>query len=181
MGFKRIVAPPPRRRVIAAPGTELGGRLIADTPAEESTEGQKSHKREPNSGSFQKGLSGNPNGRPKKAKGAKAISRKALLEVVDVKMAGERSRKMTVFEALVKKERAAAFAGDWRARNTMFTLARWALVDRDDEQTNVETPAVTAAGELTDTGQAILDWFAEEVRAGAIGTRSEGGDNAQSH
>ena len=84
---------------------------------------------------------------------------------------------MTAFEALVMKERAAAFAGDWRARNTMFALGRWALIDRDDEQGDVETPAVNAAGELTDTGQAILDWFAHEVRASAVTTLSEGGDH----
>ncbi|WP_340318329.1 DUF5681 domain-containing protein [Rhizorhabdus argentea] len=149
----------------------MGNRLIADMPlddadADDAASGKKpGRKREPNSGSFAKGVSGNPHGRPKKAKGSKAIVRKVLLEAVDVRVKGDRKKKMTTFQALVMQERKAAFDGDWRARNTMFALARWALVDLDDEASDIETPAVDASGELTDTGRAIVDWFAQEVRA----------------
>jgi hypothetical protein len=175
MSSKIIVVPPPRRRIVKTPEAEPGERLVADMPLEEEG-GDARRKREPNSGSFQKGQSGNPKGRPKKAKGSKAIVRKILLEVVEVKVKGDRKKKATVFEALVMKERAAAFAGDWRARNTMFALGRWALIDRDDEQGDVATPAVTATGGLTETGKAILDWFAHEVRSNDPDAPADGGE-----
>lgn len=176
MTDKPIITPPPRRRIVVAPDTELGARLIADTPPDIAEEEDARRKREPNSGSFKKGHSGNPKGRPKKAKGSKAIVRKALLESVEVKIKGDRKSKMTAFEALVMKERAAAFAGDWRARNTMFALARWALADREDERGDIDTPAVTSEGELTETGQAILEWFTHEVRAHRSDTPADGGE-----
>jgi hypothetical protein len=180
MNNHSIISPRPRTRVVAAPNAPMGNRLIADLPpdhadADDPTSDRRGkRKREPNSGSFAKGVSGNPYGRPKKAKGSKAIVRKVLLEAVDVRVKGERKKKMTTFQALVMQERKAAFEGDWRARNTMFALARWALVEVDDEASDIETPAVNAAGELTDTGRAILDWFAEEVRA-ETGADAQGG------
>ncbi|KKC26036.1 DUF5681 domain-containing protein [Sphingomonas sp. SRS2] len=180
MSTNFAISPRPRTRIVAAPDAAMGNRLVADLPPDDvdandpASDKKPWRKREPNCGSFAKGVSGNPYGRPKKAKGSKAIVRKVLLEPVDVRVKGERKKKMTTFQALVMQERKAAFEGDWRARSTMFALARWALVDVDDETGDIETPAVDAAGELTDTGRAILDWFAEEVRA-ETGADAQGG------
>jgi hypothetical protein len=115
-------------------------------------------KRQPNSGSFRKGQpSANPRGRPKGARGKKAIVRKVLLEPVTVRLPSGPKR-MSVFEALVLKERDLAFNGDPRARKTMLELARWALPEDLLEDTGV-VPATDS-----DVDRAILEWFEDEVR-----------------
>ena len=90
-------------------------------------------KREPNSGSFPAGVSGNPNGRPtdaerakkaKNAKGAKAAARKILSSKIVVQT-GRGPKKISYFEGLVSKEASMAAEGDWRARRTIFDLAKW--------------------------------------------------------
>ena len=127
-------------------------RLIADPP-------QQSHtKRLPNSGSFKKGEpSRNPNGRPKGAKGKKAVVRRILQEPVMVRLPSG-SKRLTIFEALLLKERDLAFSGEWRARKTMLELGRWALPDDVLEEAGVAP--------VTDpeTDRAIVEWFEEEVR-----------------
>jgi hypothetical protein len=131
--------------------SEASVRLIADHP-----EARK--KRAPNSGSFKKGEpSRNPQGRPKGARGKKAMVAKVLTEPVKVRLpTGQRT--LTVFQALLMKERDLAFSGDWRARKTMIELGRWALPEDVLQEAGV--PAETS----TETDQAILAWFEEEAR-----------------
>ena len=144
-----------RRRPIPHPGSadpKSGDRLFAQS----ADPGRK--KRLPNSGSFKKGQpSPNPNGRPKGAKGKKALTRKILLERVTVRLPNG-SKKLSVFEALLLKERDLAFSGDWRARKTILELGRWALPDDLLEEAGV--------GPISDpeTDRAIVEWFQEEVR-----------------
>ena len=127
-------------------------RLIADSVA------LARKKRQPNTGSFKKGEpSRNPTGRPKGANGKKAIVRKVLLERVTVRLPSG-SKKLSVFEALLLRERDMAFAGDWRARKTLLELARWALPDDVLEEAGI-TPSTDS-----ETDRAILEWFEEEVR-----------------
>ena len=115
-------------------------------------------KRVPNSGSFKKGEpSRNPKGRPKGAKGRKAVVRKILLEPVTVRLPTG-PKKLTVFEALLLKERDLAFSEDWRARKTMLELGRWALPEDVLEEAGVAPSADT------ETDRAILAWFEDEVR-----------------
>ncbi|WP_420382217.1 DUF5681 domain-containing protein [Novosphingobium sp.] len=127
-------------------------------------------KREANGGSFAPGVSGNPNGRPtdverakkaKNAKGAKAAARKVLNSKIVVQT-GRGPKKVSYFEALVSKEASMAAEGDWRARRTMYDLAKWAA----DE--GAELPAHADGGspeELTAAGQAIINWFEDDVLA----------------
>lgn len=127
-------------------------RLIADS------EGKPRKKRLPNSGSFKKGEpSRNPHGRPKGAKGHKAVIRKILLEPVSVRLPSG-PRKISAFEALYLKERDLAFSGDWRARKTMLELGRWALPEEVVEEAGLRP--------VTDSevDRAILEWFEEEIR-----------------
>lgn len=115
-------------------------------------------KRLPNSGSFKNGEpSRNPNGRPKGAKGHKAVVRKILLELVSVRLPTG-PRKISAFEALYLKERDLAFSGDWRARKTMLELGRWALPE--------DVVAEAGLRPVTDSevDRAILDWFEEDIR-----------------
>lgn len=137
------------------------GRLIVDP------DDRPRKKRLPNSGSFKKGEpSRNPNGRPKGAKGHKAVVRKILLEPVSVRLPTG-PRKISVFEALYLKERDLAFSGDWRARKTMLELGRWALPEEVVEEAGLQPVTDSEAD------RAILDWFEEEVRQSK---RKRGGD-----
>ncbi|WP_174291247.1 DUF5681 domain-containing protein [Sphingomonas bacterium] len=134
------------------PGGGDDPRLVAEP-------GGVRRKRLPNKGSFPPHVSGNPKGRPKGAKGTKAIVRKILSAPVDVQTA-RGTRKIALFEALVKKEVALAAEGDWRARKTVFELSKWAMNDAADAPTQM-TEASTA--ELTETGKSIIAWFEDEV------------------
>ena len=80
-----------------------------------------------------------------------------MLEKVTVRLPSGPKR-LTVFEALVLKERDLAFSGEWRARKTMLELGRWALPE--DMLDEVGVPPVTD----TEIDRAILDWFEDEIR-----------------
>lgn len=115
-------------------------------------------KREPNSGSMKKGETRNPHGRPKGAKGTKAMVRKVLSQKMAIREKGA-TRKVTLFQALLLKEVEIAFAGDRHARKTVLELGRWALPE--------ESPGAAAGQAVaTDaTDEAILAWFENELRA----------------
>lgn len=115
-------------------------------------------KRQPNSGSMKPGETRNPSGRPKGAKGVKAIVRKVLHEKTEIRTA-KGKKKVSVYEALLQKELQYASQGDWRARKTLIELGRWALPEENPET------ARHIAGPPSEVDQAILDWFANEVRA----------------
>ena len=152
------VSPRPRVRIRpitnGAPTETSTPRMIADA---EQRRGKR--KREPNKGSFGPGQSGNPKGRPRGAKGVKVMVRKALDTRIEIHT-GKGPKKVAIIEALLKKEVSLAAEGDWRARKTVFELAKWALGD------SVEQPLATEAStpeELTQTGQAIIAWFKDEI------------------
>lgn len=134
-------------------------RLVAD-PAPPARK-----KRQPNSGSMKPGETRNPNGRPKGAKGTKAMARKVLSTKTTIKDGGV-TRKVSLYHALLLKEMERALAGDWRARKMILELGRWALPEEDPF-----TSASSPVNEATD--QAILEWFEEEVRASVAGEDKE--------
>jgi len=133
-------------------GTGDEPRLVA-SPAPSSR-----RKREPNSGSMKKGETRNPHGRPKGAKGTKAMVRKVLSQKMTIREKGA-SRKVTLFHALLLKEVEIAFAGGRQARKTVLELGRWALPE--------EAPGGAAEQAVTTdaTDEAILAWFEGELRA----------------
>jgi hypothetical protein len=142
--------PEPKSDPVEQPGS--AERLIAD-PARAPRK-----KRLPNRGSFKRGEpSRNPKGRPKGAKGKKALVRRVLLEPITVRLPTGQKR-LSVFEALLLKERDLAFSGDWRARKTILEFGRWALPEDMLEDVGV-APASDAEAD-----RAILEWFEEEVR-----------------
>lgn len=159
-------SPRPRIRFRAATPVVHSAETIGEdhaqreeTPRVIAEPGKRRRKREPNTGSFQKGLSGNPRGRPRGAKGAKAMVRKALASRINVQTA-RGSRKVAIFEALLKKEVSLAAEGDWRARRTVFELGKWAL--GESAELPLEADAASAEN-LTETGRAIIDWFTDEI------------------
>lgn len=138
-----------RQRIRKVDGEE---RLTADTDP------NPRRKRKPNSGSMKKGETRNPNGRPKGAKGTKAMVRKVLSQKTTIKDGGK-TRKATLFEALFLKEVQKAFEGDWRARRTAIELGRWALPEDHPLAAN------SSSRDSSETDEAILDWFKGQVTA----------------
>ncbi|MET3760056.1 hypothetical protein ABIB28_000580 [Sphingomonas sp. UYEF23] len=157
-------SPRPRMRIRAV--TDIGLQSTADRPGPEVSRiiadaepKQGARKREPNKGSFQHGQSGNPAGRPRGAKGVKAMVRKAFDTRIEIKSA-KGPKKVRIFEALLKKEVSLAAEGDWRARKTVFDLGKWALGDSIELPL---TPEASSPEQLTETGQAIIAWFKDEI------------------
>lgn len=70
--------------------------------------------RPPRSGQFKKGQSGNPNGRPKGARGVKASLKRELQSKVTIKEGG-RMVKVSKAEAISKRLMASALSGDMKA------------------------------------------------------------------
>lgn len=157
-------SPRPRMRIRAITATGLAGsgspshseipRIVADADPK-----RPKRKREPNKGSFQTGQSGNLKGRPREAKGVRAMIRKALDTRIEIQTA-KGPKKVAIFEALLKKEVSLAAEGDWRARKTVFDLGKWALGDGADQPFK---PDLSAPEDLTATGQAIIAWFKDEI------------------
>lgn len=147
--------PPVRMRVRVRPDPnsetmETAKRLVV------ALDDRPRKKREPNSGSMKKGETRNPNGRPKGAKGTKAIARKILSKPTAIRDGG-RTRKVSFYQALLQKEARMAAEGDWRARKTVFDMGRWALPEESPQ------PLREVAAEANETDEAILAWFAQEV------------------
>lgn len=167
------VSPRPRIRAIPqntpiddhSPGPGVGAgdpRLLAEP-------GKPHRKREANSGSFKAGVSGNPKGRPRKAKGVKAMVRKALSATVPIKTS-KGAKKVPVFEALVKKEVSLAAEGDWRARRTVFELGKWVMGSDVEPLLTTEHASPEA---LSETGKAIIEWFKDEVTTASRGDAAD--------
>jgi hypothetical protein len=147
--------PPVRTRVRVRPDPnsemmETAKRLVV------ALEDRPRKKREPNSGSMKKGETRNPKGRPKGAKGTKAMVRKILSTPTAIRDGG-RTRKVSLYQALLLKEVQMAFGSDWRARRTVLELGRWALPEESPQAPN------DAVGEVSKTDDAILAWYAQEV------------------
>jgi hypothetical protein len=139
---------------------ETSERLVVDS------DDTPRKKREPNSGSMKKGETRNPKGRPKGAKGTKAIARKILSTPTAIRDGG-RTRKVSLYQALLLKEARMAVEGDWRARKTVFDMGRWALPDESPQ------PLREVAAEANEIDRAILDWFAQEVLEKSISQSGE--------
>jgi len=148
--------PPVRTRVRvrtdANQTMETSERLVVDS------DDTPRKKRQPNSGSMKKGETRNPSGRPKGAKGTKAMARKILSASMTIRDDG-RKCKVSRYQALLLKEVQMAFGGDWRARRTVLEYGRWALPEESPQAPG------DAAAEVSKTDDAILQWFEGEVRS----------------
>jgi hypothetical protein len=108
------------------------------------------NRRPPRATRFRPGQSGNPLGRPKRARGLGAVVARALGEKVEAKENGRR-RRITKLEAAVKQLVNRAANGDQRATQFVFALL-------DDDQGRPAPRAAERPGE----GDAIV--VAELVR-----------------
>ena len=146
--------PPVRIRVRSRPpadGGVPGERLVADRAS------PTCRKRKPNAGSMKPGETRNPNGRPRGAKGTRAMVRKVICVSTPIREKG-RERKVTRFEAILLQELQLASQGDWRARKTVIELGLWALPEDEPEK-----PSSSGSRELSLTDEAIINWFENEA------------------
>lgn len=164
MPIRPIPSPRPRMRIRPV---SVSSHEVPPALDQESDSAPRQRKREPNRGSFPPGVSGNRRGRPtdeelarRAKKDAKVSARKVLGAKITVQTA-KGPKKVETFIALVKKEVSLAADGDWRARKTIFDLAKWASIDSPDQPLHLDT---ASPDDLTATGQAIIDWFEEEIR-----------------
>ncbi len=100
---------------------------------------------------FKPGQSGNPKGRPRGARNFRTVVRATLDEKVTLRD-GERTRKVSVMEAIVRKCVNGALKGDPKAFSSLLQLIRpTGLMD--------EEPDTSANENLSAQDQAILDDF----------------------
>ncbi len=107
------------------------------------------YKKPPKHSRFKKGLSGNPCGRPKGAKNLKTILEAELSETIVVRE-GDRQKKISKLEGVVKALLAKALKGDPRGMDLVLRLAaQHILADQDDGED----------GALSETDQALLEQY----------------------
>ena len=155
--------PPVRIRVRSRPPAGSGRpeeRLVADRAS------PTRRKRKPNAGSMKPGETRNPKGRPKGAKGTRAMVRKVMCVSTAVRENG-RERKITRFEAILLQELQLASQGDWRARKTVIELGLWALPEDEPDK-----PSSSGSREPRLADEAIINWFENE--AGTRGRQTGG-------
>ncbi len=99
----------------------MNGSLTDPSPAGEDGEDKVGNRRPPWATRFRPGQSGNPRGRPKRARGLGAVVARALGERVEAKENGRR-RRITKLEAAVKQLVNRAANGDQRATQFVFGL-----------------------------------------------------------
>jgi Family of unknown function (DUF5681) len=132
---------------------------VSTDVAESATTYEVGYGKPPTKSRFQKGQSGNPNGRPKDAKSLKTIVRKGLLEKVMVRT-GEGSKKITRLEALFLKQLEAAAKGNMRALEKVFIMFQ----NTESSQTMaMAEDEYLAATPLTATDEATLIAFRERI------------------
>ncbi len=114
--------------------------------------------RPPTSSQFQRGQSGNPNGRPKEARSASSIARDALERPISIKVKGT-WRKMTVRKAAYRRLAEKAIAGDVKALDYLLSLES---KERPGEPDNTDNQR-SAAKDLE-----ILQDFFDRRRVGLL-------------
>ncbi len=118
------------------------------------------YRRPPKETRYQEGQSGNPNGRPKGAKGLKASLKRELRATITVNKGGQK-RRISKSEALAKRVVERALMGDASATRMLMAV--------DDELSrDIEAQAATvrAAAELEPDDREILTHFAARARSG---------------
>lgn len=146
---------PPKKRIVRArPRAVPAAEEASETPATNEDDYAVGYCKPPKSTQFKKGKSGNPNGRPKGAKGLNSIAKDNLLERVAVRT-GKGTKRITRIEAVVLKLLEAAGNGDHRAMVQLMSMYSAAVPEAAPETTSSDND------ELTDTDEAILANFLE--------------------
>ena len=115
-----------------------------DDQRDERTQSDKSvgYGKPPQTSRFKKGVSGNPNGRPKGSRNVAAVFARTLREKVVISEHGER-KTITKLEAAVKQFVNQAASGNLRALQMLVTFARDA-----ETRENLSSPAESIIGEV---------------------------------
>ncbi|MHA7827550.1 MAG: DUF5681 domain-containing protein [Roseovarius sp.] len=108
----------------------------------------------PKHSQFQKGQSGNPNGRPKGSKNISTILKEQLYRKVTISENG-RHKQITVIDAIFRRVSKSALEGDRSAWNTIIKL--FPMLEAD----NLAVDEMTDASEIDATDEAILRHFIE--------------------
>ncbi len=107
--------------------------------------------RPPKDFQFKKGVSGNPNGRPKGSNNFKTDLTEELTERILVRE-GERSIKISKQRAVIKSLVAKTVKGDQRAANTLLT-AMFRLLDLDGTGSEADRPITADENEILEVLQ----------------------------
>jgi hypothetical protein len=105
-----------------------------------STDYEVGYGKPPKRTQFRKGTSGNPNGRPKGARGFRTLLREAIQRPIVVRE-GERTRTVSKVEALIEATLLKALTGDARALHEL--LPKICELDDDDFATEAGDEALT--------------------------------------
>lgn len=151
------VNPRPRRRPLTTtPAASVSAALPAD---HNRTDYEVGFGRPPTRTQFKPGRSGNPRGRPKRAKGMKTITIEILTEKVAIRTAAGIKR-VSKMEAVLHKLTEKAFAGDVRAQQALIVYyTKYVSDDREIETSDAASAA------LDQHDAAALDAFYELVRS----------------
>jgi hypothetical protein len=107
----------------------------------------------PRAHQFKPGQSGNPQGRPKGAKNEATILRSLLDRKIEVRQGG-RSRKITVFEAILMRFTEDALKGN--TKSASFLLSRYA---------GIEAGELQPGNDMSDDDRKVLDAFARRFES----------------
>lgn len=125
---------------------------------------------------FAAGQSGNPKGRPKGAKGLKAMSREQLGQLITLRIDGK-PRKVRRIEAMIAKASELALKGDARALDRCLKLYAEAVPDTPTLSNAMSGHDPTPIDEPLDaTDTAILGLYRDEILAEAKVNRERKGD-----
>ncbi len=111
--------------------------------------------RPPKKHRFQKGTSGNPNGRPKGAKGLKTDLLEELSETINVRE-GDRELRISKQRALIKTQVARALKGNDRAAAKIIDLYL-KVIGLDDDAADADLP-------FTEDERAVIENLEERLR-----------------
>lgn len=120
----------------------------------------------PKHSQFKKGRSGNPNGRPKGAKGVAASIQREMDRKVTIREGGKEVT-ISKAEALAKRVLAKALAGDMGA---LKLLLQFDAEQAQQVEMDGELSGQTILPDQTD--EAVLQYFAEQVRRNDFGSET---------
>ena len=146
------VTTPKKRTARARPRPKPEAEDTTQTQEMKDEEYTVGYGKPPKSTRFKKGKSGNPNGRPKGAKGLNSIVKLHLLERVAVRT-GKGTKRITRIEALVLKLLEAAGNGEHRALVQLMSMYSAAVPDASPDQD------AAGSNQMTETDEAILAQF----------------------
>lgn len=158
-GKSCYISPRPRTRP-AHPGTPIpDGRVPLLQPGGQSSEEDEDkvgYGKPPKNTRFREGESGNPNGRPKGAKGLNTLVRKYMTAKVRVRT-DSGVKQMSAIEAMILKLLEQAMKGNQRAASKLLDIYAAAVPDQPKTDAGLQAPV------LTQTDEAILALYRDQI------------------